>query len=183
MNKYEFYSKLLQEDFPVQYRQDFAEHDSEQCKKIRDLKAQLAEAVGLLRNVDAEVWPTWGDSGSQAAALHEVKCFLARHAQPEQVEGYASRKEAEASGICQRPPEGWVCSRKPGHNGPCAASVSAPPAAAHGDEAVRKPELVGYFSFCEDKQKWLQQKSKGAEFNHLFTALYVMRAQAGEGGE
>ena len=81
MNKYEFYSKLLQEDFPVKYRQDFAEHDSEQCKKIRDLKAQLAEAVGLLRNVDAEVWPTWGDSGSQAAALHEVKCFLARHAQ------------------------------------------------------------------------------------------------------
>lgn len=49
-------------------------------------QAQLAEAVGLLRNVDAEVWPTWGDSGSQAAALHEVKCFLASHAQAEQQE-------------------------------------------------------------------------------------------------
>ena len=86
MNKYEFYSKLLQEDFPVQYRQDFAEHDSEQRKKIRDLKEQLAESVRLLRNVDAEVWPTWGDSGSQAAALHEVKLFLARRAQAEQRE-------------------------------------------------------------------------------------------------
>lgn len=48
-------------------------------------------------------------------------------------------------------------------------------------EPVRKPELAGYFSFCEDKQKWLQQKSKGAEFNHLFTPLYAMRDKA-EGG-
>lgn len=54
---------------------------------------------------------------------------------------------------------------------------AAPPAAARRDEAVREPELAGYFSFCEDKQKWLQQKSKGAEFNHLFTPLYAMRAQ------
>lgn len=35
-------------------------------------------------------------------------------------------------------------------------------------------ELAGYFSFCHDKEKWLQQKSEGAEFNHLFTPLYAM---------
>lgn len=33
-------------------------------------------------------------------------------------------------------------------------------------------EPVGMFSYCHDKEKWLQQKSQGAEFNHLFTRLY-----------
>lgn len=66
-----------------------------------------------------------------------------------------------------------------------AALVTQPasPADPYGDEEMRKPDLVGYFSFCEDKQKWLQQKPKGAEFNHLFTPLYAIRDQAGEGGE
>ena len=70
----------------------------------------------------------------------------------EQVEGYASRKVAEASGICQRPAEGWACSRKPGHDGPCAASVSAPPAAAHEDEAARKDaERYRWLRACGDE--------------------------------
>lgn len=81
MNKYEFYSKLLQEDFPVQYRQDFAEHDSEQCKKIRDLKEQLAESVGLLKHV--KDWFGWGELPE---SLSKVDAFLARHAQAKQQE-------------------------------------------------------------------------------------------------
>lgn len=80
MNKYEFYSKLLQEDFPVKYRQDFAEHDSEQCKKIQDLKAQLAEAVGLLR-YSQEISRLFDDEHTA-----EVGRFLAHHAQSEQLE-------------------------------------------------------------------------------------------------
>ena len=35
-----------------------------------------------------------------------------------------------------------------------------------------QPEPVGYFTFCEDKKKWMQGKPKGPEFLHLFTALY-----------
>jgi len=80
MNKYEFYSKLLQEDFPVKYRQDFAEHDSEQCKKIHHLKAQLAEAVGLLR-YSQEIARMFDDEHTA-----EVGRFLARYTQVEQQE-------------------------------------------------------------------------------------------------
>ena len=80
MNKYEFYSKLLQEVFPVQYRQDFAEHDSEQRKKIQDLKEQLAEALwhldGVLNNLPEDLSHRFGGSRS----------FLARYAQAEQQE-------------------------------------------------------------------------------------------------
>lgn len=44
--------------------------------------------------------------------------------------------------------------------------------AAHARAAKPLGEMAGYFSYCHDKEKWLQQKSKGAEFNHLFTKLY-----------
>lgn len=73
MNKYEFYSKLLQEDFPVKYRQDFAEHDSEQCKKIQDLKAQLEKTENLLKR-------TWmhlvHGQGGNSELLDDIDSFL-----------------------------------------------------------------------------------------------------------
>jgi len=34
-------------------------------------------------------------------------------------------------------------------------------------------EPAGYFTFCHDKNKWLQGKPKGPEFLHLFTLLYT----------
>lgn len=33
-------------------------------------------------------------------------------------------------------------------------------------------EPVGYFTFCHDKNRWVQGKPKGPEFIHLFTPLY-----------
>lgn len=117
MNKCEFYSKLLQEDFPVKYRQDFAEHDSEHWKKIRELRETLAR-------VEAEhaTWMEQYDSvvryGNELLAKHETaqaqlaeavgflekmvayyggtnppailrkaKAFLARHARAAEVHG------------------------------------------------------------------------------------------------
>lgn len=65
MNKYEFYSKILQEDFPVKYRQDFAEHDSEQCKKIQDLKAQLKQIESERDEAVLDVLKTAYQSGYQ----------------------------------------------------------------------------------------------------------------------
>lgn len=84
MNKYEFYSTILQEDFPVKYREVIADNDSEQRKEIRELRealarveadlekyaglaadnslakvqaqTQLAEAVGLIRETLDEMF-------------------------------------------------------------------------------------------------------------------------------
>ena len=39
--------------------------------------------------------------------------------------------------------------------------------------AAPEQEAVGYFSFCHDKKKWIQQKLKGPEFAHLLTQLYT----------
>jgi len=39
---------ILEEEFPVKYRAVIAEHDSEQRKKINELKVKLGKAVDLL---------------------------------------------------------------------------------------------------------------------------------------
>lgn len=75
------------------------------ARKILDTKAQLAEAVGLLRYI----------YNHNELALYEnerIEDFLARHAQAEDE--------------CKRPPEGWKCSRAAEHQGPCAASKADP---------------------------------------------------------
>jgi len=57
VNKYEFYSTILKEDFPVKYRAVIAEHDSEQRKKINDLKVKLGRAVDLLLDASEPTGP------------------------------------------------------------------------------------------------------------------------------
>ena len=47
---------------------------------------QLTEAAGLLRKIDSEIWPEWDRHGSQAAALANVKAFLADYDQAGQQE-------------------------------------------------------------------------------------------------
>lgn len=42
---------------------------------------------------------------------------------------YALMLAAAPRGACIVPPEGWTCSRDPGHEGPCAASPAERPTA------------------------------------------------------
>ena len=62
---------------------------------------------------------------------------------------------------CNRPPEGWACSRKPGHDGPCAARPEGP--------VVRiVPFLGGYIVFCRDHTYVFSPPKKRPWYNRLW---------------
>lgn len=74
---------------------------------------------------------------------------------------------------CMRPPKGWVCTRDPSHDGPCAA---------HPVESKAAAEQIEWFKAClKDANKrwvkliretaafrdWERQRSKSAERYHI----------------
>jgi len=59
---------------------------SEANERADTAQAQLAEAVGLLRAIDRDIWPEWESRFGNSAALINVQAFLADYAQDEQQE-------------------------------------------------------------------------------------------------
>lgn len=55
------------------------------------LQAQLAEAMGLLRAIDRDIWPEWESRFGKSAALINVQAFLADYAQAEQQEAQGAQ--------------------------------------------------------------------------------------------
>lgn len=62
--------------------------------------------------------------------------------------------------VCKVPPEGWRCTRKAGHDGPCAAFPIAGPAAGSGDE-VEEPAYPA--ELLEDLAKALAHRVRGED--------------------
>ncbi len=112
--------------------------------EVEMLKAQLAEAVGLLRKKQEYLeapYPcgaySYGSDGTARTALAEVKDFLARHAQDTQPAAgepvatvLSSRAGNDTSTIDKALPDGMKL-------------YAAPPAVEHGDEPVYQVMYLG----------------------------------------
>lgn len=169
-------------------------------------QAQLAEAVGLLK------YAMESSSFREILTLErDIAGFLARHAQAEQQETLATQPAAgEPKWSCLN---AWFLSLEPGRQAvlredkwmlagaafDAGRQFSAPPAAAHGDEAVqfeiadvvavsREDLLAMSGDVCpstgrSEMECLLAQWLKGHDIPVFRRRLYAMRAQAGEGGE